>query len=305
MDSYKKLLKKVLETGEYHKDRTGVGTKSVFGAYWEHDMAEGQPVLTTKKIAYKSMIAELLWFLRGSSDNNALREMGSTIWDPWATEEMCAKFGRDAGDLGHIYGPAWRNFLNHWHSKEVLKINRGAPSNSLIPPHGDFFNDQIAGLLYMLFNEPSSRRMLVSAWHPLLQRDVELPPCHFAFQLKCHGDNELSLQFHMRSADLFLGVPFNMASYGALLTILATVTGRVPRYLKASFGDLHIYNNHRDAVYLILERPCRRLPTLSISNLDRKDTWQDSLSAICDLTVSDFSLIGYDPHPTIKAEVAV
>lgn len=305
MYSYQSLLTHVLANGEKHQDRTGVGTTSVFGAFFQHDMSYGFPLLTTKKMHFKSIFAELVWFLRGSSDNAKLREMGCTIWEEWATEEMCAKFNRRKDDLGHVYGPLWRNFTNRSYVTPGLLREPHLPSTSNNPKDPLFFNDQIAGLMYTLRHESQSRRHMVQAWNAELARTVELPPCHYGFQVKCHGDEGISLHANMRSADLFLGVPFNIASYAALLVMLGQVTGRNPRKLTMSFGDLHIYDNHRDQVLMQISRTPQSLPTLEVNGLKPGSCWEEDLKNLISVEPGDFVVSSYNPHPAIKGDVAV
>jgi len=274
MKQYHDLLKHVLEHGAQKGDRTGTGTKSVFGYQMRFDLSEGFPMVTTKKLHLKSIIHELLWFLKGDTNTDYLKEHGVRIWNEWADEN---------GDLGPIYGHQWRN----WNSEEI---------------------DQIKEIVDTLKNNPNSRRMLVSAWNPSVLPDTSvsfsenvangkaaLPPCHAFFQFYV-ADGKLSCQLYQRSADIFLGVPFNIASYALLTMMMAQVCGYKPGDFVHTFGDAHIYSNHMEQVELQLSREPRPLPTMKI-NSEVKD--------IFDFKFEDFILENYDPHPGIKAKVAV
>ena len=274
MKAYHDLLKHILENGTEKTDRTGTGTKSVFGYQMRFDLSEGFPMVTTKKVHLKSIIYELLWFLKGDTNINYLTENGVRIWNEWAD---------DNGDLGPVYGHQWRN----WNSEGI---------------------DQIKEVIHTLKTNPDSRRMLVSAWNPSVMPDTSkafaenvangkaaLPPCHAFFQFYV-ADNKLSCQLYQRSADVFLGVPFNIASYALLTLMVAQVCGLEAGDFVHTFGDVHIYSNHREQVDLQLSRDCRPLPTMKLNS---------AIKNIDDFTFEDFKLIGYDPHPTIKAPVAV
>jgi len=274
MKAYHDLLKHILENGTEKTDRTGTGTKSVFGYQMRFDLSEGFPMVTTKKVHLKSIIYELLWFLKGDTNINYLTENGVRIWNEWADEN---------GDLGPVYGHQWRN----WNSEGI---------------------DQIKEVIHTLKTNPDSRRMLVSAWNPSVMPDTSkpfaenvangkaaLPPCHAFFQFYV-ADNKLSCQLYQRSADVFLGVPFNIASYALLTIMVAQVCGLEAGDFVHTFGDVHIYSNHREQVDLQLSRDCRPLPTMKLN---------PAIKNIDDFTFEDFELIGYDPHPTIKAPVAV
>jgi len=279
MDSYHDLLIDVMENGERHADRTGTGTRSVFGRQWRHDMRQGFPLLTTKKVPLRWVFEELRWFLSGSTWEQDLADEGVDIWREWATAEECQRFGRQPGDLGPIYGKQWRSF-------------------------GDGGFDQIAQLLGDISASPNSRRLIVTGWHPEQARLVSLPPCHTLYQLKCHDDRSMSLSLYARSIDIFLGLPFNIASYGLLLHMIAAVAGYTPRDLVISFGDLHLYNNHLDQAYVQLSRSPRDLPTLSISDdcCSESATVLDNLLAI---RWQHIKLENYDPYPKIEAPVSV
>lgn len=281
MKAYLDLLRHVRQTGEIRQDRTGTGTIGIFGAQLRFDLAEGFPLVTTKKVHTRSIIQELIWFLAGRTDNGWLNEHGVTIWDEWATAEQCAKFGRKAGELGPVYGHQWRQF--------------GATKK----PDGTYHNDgvdQIKRLIEQLKSNPTSRRHLVTGWNPLEADQVALPPCHTLFQFHVSTDGRLSCQLYQRSADLFLGVPFNIASYSLLTHMLAQVTGLKPGHFVHTFGDAHIYSNHLEQVELQCSREPRPLPRL-ILNPTIKDLF--------DFKYEDITIEGYDPHPAIKAPVAI
>ena len=266
MQQYLDLLRHVLDRGKFREDRTGVGTYSVFGAQVRYDLRETFPVLTTKKLHLRSIIHELLWFLRGETNVRYLRENGVTIWDEWADEN---------GDLGPVYGAQWRR----WPDGEGGHI------------------DQIARLIDGIRQNPASRRHIVSAWNPAQVGEMALPPCHSLFQFFVDvGSGELSCQLYQRSADLFLGVPFNIASYALLTLMVAQVTGLRPGEFVHTFGDLHLYANHLDQARLQLTRAPRPCPRM-VLNPDVRE--------IDAFRYEDFSLDGYDPHPAIKAPIAV
>jgi thymidylate synthase len=281
MKAYLDLLRHVRQTGEVRKDRTGVGTLGIFGAQLRFDLAQGFPLVTTKKVHTKSIIQELLWFLAGRTDNAWLTERGVTIWNEWATAEQCAKFGRGEGDLGPVYGHQWRNF-------GATKKADGTYNSDGV--------DQIKLLIEQLKKNPASRRHLITGWNPLEADKVALPPCHTLYQFHVSTDNRLSCQLYQRSADLFLGVPFNIASYSLLTHMIAQVTGLKPGHFVHTFGDAHIYSNHLEQVDLQCSREPRPLPRL-ILNPEIKDLF--------DFKYEDITIEGYDPHPGIKAPVAI
>ncbi len=281
MKQYLDLLQQVLDEGEERGDRTGVGTKSIFGHQMRFDLSKGFPLVTTKKVFVRGIIAELLWFLRGETHVEPLQKQGVRIWNPWATAEECAKFGREAGDLGPIYGHQWRNF------------------SSTLDEQGEYRGDgvdQIQTVIDTIRANPRSRRLLVTGWNPLEADQVTLPPCHTLYQFYVHNDGRLSCQLYQRSADLFLGVPFNIASYALLTQMIASLTGLQPGHFIHTFGDAHIYLNHVEQVKLQLSREPRPLPQLEIGR---------KVEDLCEWEPSDFKLINYDPHPTIKAPIAV
>jgi thymidylate synthase len=281
MQSYLDLLREVRRNGERRSDRTGVGTLGIFGAQLRFDLQAGFPLVTTKKVHVRSIIQELLWFLSGHTDNQWLNERQVTIWDEWATPEQCARFGRKPGDLGPVYGHQWRNF------------------GATLQPDGTYARDgvdQIRRLVDDLRANPGSRRHIVTGWNPREADQVALPPCHTLFQFHVSGDGRLSCQLYQRSADLFLGVPFNIASYALLTHLIAQVTGLRPGHFVHTFGDAHIYLNHLEQVDLQLTRETRPLPTLRLN------------PAVADLfafRAEDISVESYDPHPPIKAPVAI
>lgn len=264
MKQYQELLRTVLETGNDRTDRTGVGTRSIFGYQMRFDLSKGFPLVTTKKIHLKSVIYELLWFLRGDTNIKFLQDNGVRIWNEWADEN---------GELGPVYGSQWR----HW------------------PDGKGGFIDQITDVIEQIKTHPDSRRLLVSAWNVADIDKMALPPCHTFFQFYVVG-NKLNLQMYQRSGDLFLGVPFDIASYGLLLMMVAQVCGLEPGEFIHTLGDAHIYKNHMEQVQTLLSREPKPLPTIKL-NPDVKN--------IFDFKYEDFELLNYDPWPTIKATVAV
>lgn len=264
MKQYLDLLKKTMADGVIKSDRTGTGTKSIFGYQMRFDLNEGFPVLTTKKLHLRSIIHELLWFLKGDTNIKYLHDNKVSIWDEWADEN---------GDLGHVYGYQWRS----WPTPDGRHI------------------DQIANVVNSLKNNPDSRRHIVSAWNVAEIDDMALPPCHALFQFYVAG-GRLSCQLYQRSADIFLGVPFNIASYALLTMMMAQVTGLEVGEFVHTLGDAHIYLNHFDQVHEQLSRTPRKLPVMEI-NPDVKD--------IFGFRYEDFNLVGYDPWPSIKAPIAV
>lgn len=274
MRQYHDLVKHVLENGNEKGDRTGTGTKSVFGYQMRFDLSEGFPMVTTKKLHLKSIVHELLWFIKGDTNIKYLQENGVRIWNEWADEN---------GDLGPVYGHQWRN----WNSDEI---------------------DQLKEVIETLKKNPNSRRMLVSAWNPSVLPNTSksfsenvangkaaLPPCHAFFQFYI-ADDKLSCQLYQRSADIFLGVPFNIASYALFTMMIAQVCGYKAGEFIHTFGDAHIYNNHVEQLELQLSRDIRPLPIMKIN---------PTIKNIEDFTFEDFELINYNPHPHIKGIVAV
>ena len=274
MKQYHDLVKHVLDNGNTKADRTGTGTKSVFGYQMRFNLSQGFPMVTTKKLHLKSIIYELLWFLKGDTNINYLTEHGVRIWNEWADEN---------GDLGPVYGHQWRN----WNNDEI---------------------DQIKEVIHSLKTNPDSRRMLVSAWNPSVLPDTSksfsenvahgkaaLPPCHAFFQFYV-ADGKLSCQLYQRSADIFLGVPFNIASYALFTMMMAQVCGYKAGDFIHTFGDAHIYNNHQEQLNLQLSRAPRTLPTMVLN---------PEIKNIFDFEFDDFTLVNYDPHPHIKGAVAI
>ncbi|MDK4530071.1 thymidylate synthase [Kingella kingae] len=264
MKPYLDLMQHVLAHGNDKSDRTGTGTCSVFGYQMRFNLADGFPVLTTKKLHLKSIIHELLWFLQGDTNIRYLQENGVKIWDEWADEN---------GNLGRVYGAQWRSW-------------RGANGETI---------DQIANLVEQIKRNPDSRRLIVSAWNPAEVDDMALPPCHALFQFYV-ADGKLSCQLYQRSADIFLGVPFNIASYALLTMMLAQVCGLQAGEFVHTLGDAHLYCNHLEQAQLQLSREPRPLPKMQI-NPNVKDIFA--------FTFDDFELVDYDPHPHIKADVSV
>lgn len=278
--AYLDLLQHVLSHGSEKGDRTGTGTLSHFGAQLRFDLADGFPLLTTKKVHFKSIVYELFWFLSGSTHVDYLQENNVRIWNEWATAEQTARFNRPAGDLGPIYGHQWRNY-------GATKREDGSYENDGV--------DQITDVIEQIKTNPNSRRLIVSGWNPKETEQVALPPCHTLFQFFV-ADNKLSCQLYQRSADLFLGVPFNIASYALLTHMVAQVCGLEVGEFIWTGGDCHIYQNHRAQVELQLTRSLYSLPTLTL-NPDIKDIFAFSYD--------DISVEGYESHPAIKAKVAV
>ena len=264
MKQYLDLMRTILDEGHYKADRTGTGTYSIFGHQMRFDLQKGFPLLTTKKLHLRSIIYELLWFLRGDTNIQYLHDHNVTIWDEWADEN---------GDLGPVYGKQWRS----WE----------APDGRVI--------DQITSLIEQLKRNPDSRRLIVSAWNPADVDQMALPPCHTMFQFYAN-DGQLSCQLYQRSADTFLGVPFNIASYALLTMMVAQVCGLKAKDFVHTFGDAHIYSNHVEQAKLQLSRDPRPLPQMRIN---------PDVKSIFDFQYEDFTLENYDPHPHIKAEVAV
>ena len=263
-EQYLDLLRRILETGVDRGDRTGTGTRSIFGHQMRFDLSQGFPLLTTKKVHLKSIVYELLWFLRGETNVRWLQERGVTIWDEWADAD---------GELGPVYGSQWRS----WPDGKGGSI------------------DQIAGVVESIRTKPESRRHIVTAWNPAEVDEMALPPCHCLFQFYV-AEGRLSCQLYQRSGDVFLGVPFNIASYALFTMMVAQVTGLQPGEFVHSLGDVHLYANHFEQAKLQMSRQPKPLPRMTI-NPDR--------TSIFDFEYDDFMLTGYDPHPAIKAAIAV
>lgn len=337
MQQYLDLLRQVYYTGDSKGDRTGTGTRSLFGLQFQHDMRTGFPLLTTKKLHIKSIVHELLWFLRGDTNIKYLHDNGVRIWDEWADAN---------GDVGAIYGKQWRRLEGKLKTYSHCDVPAGVPDDRIIPlPGGVGVQeriDQIAEVIAILKRDPFSRRMVVNAWNVAELNDMNLTCCHALFQLNCasidivqrvkHANARstyigrdkfgvairnassqeaieihqqlddlnvpkyyLDLQMYQRSADIFLGVPFNIASYGLLLSVIAKLVNMAPRNLITSYGDLHLYNNHFEQAEEQLSRTPRALPTLTIGDI----------TSIDDLKFEDFTFHDYNAHPSIKAPVAV
>lgn len=277
LQQYHDALRTILEFGEESTDRTGTGTTSYFGMQMRYRLSDGFPLVTTKKLHLRSIFHELLWFLSGDTNIRYLQENGVKIWDEWADEN---------GDLGPVYGHQWRAFSAGAQTGDVkddepLHIGRGV--------------DQVANLIDTIKSSPDSRRLIVSAWNPADVPRMALPPCHALWQVRVLN-GRMHLQLYQRSADMFLGVPFNIASYSMLLVMLAHVTGYEPGDFVHTLGDAHIYSNHMDQVNLQLTRTPKPLPKLRINR---------DVSSIFDFRYEDFEVIGYDPDPAIRAPVAV
>jgi thymidylate synthase len=264
MRQYLDLMERILDHGTRKRDRTGTGTLSVFGHQMRFDLSEGFPLVTTKKLHVKSIVHELLWFLRGETNIKYLNEHGVRIWDEWADE---------SGDLGPVYGQQWRS----WPASDGETI------------------DQMAGIVTAIRRNPDSRRLIVSAWNPAEVEKMALPPCHCLFQFYV-ADGRLSCQMYQRSADVFLGVPFNIASYALLTLMVAQVTDLAPGEFVHTFGDAHLYLNHLEQARLQLARAPRALPTMRLN---------PAVKDLFGFRYEDFVLEGYEPHPHIKAQVAV
>jgi len=264
MKAYLDLLRRVLDEGARREDRTGVGTLSVFGHQTRYDLGAGFPLLTTKKVHLKSVVHELIWFLRGDTNIRYLKENGVTIWDEWADAD---------GNLGPVYGAQWRT----WRTADGRTV------------------DQIAQVVEQIKKNPSSRRLIVSAWNVGELEKMALPPCH-AFMQFYAADGRLSCQLYQRSADVFLGVPFNIASYALLTMMIAQATGLKPGDFVHTLGDAHLYLNHLEQAKLQLSRAPRPLPTMRLD---------PSVTSVFDFKYEHFALEGYDPHPAIKAPIAV
>lgn len=281
MKQYHDMLKHIQSKSTDHNDRTGVGTISTFGYQTRFDLNEGFPIVTTKKVPFRWVAEELFWFLSGSTNNNDLLARGVDIWDEWATAEQTARFGREAGDLGPVYGYLWRSFGGDYPKQNGV--------------------DQIARLINEIETNPNSRRLIVSGWDPEVADAVALPPCHTLFQFKIENEDTLSCQLYQRSADAFLGVPFNISSYALFTHLIAHVCGLKVGEFIHTFGDLHIYKNHFNQVDELLSRKPYPLPKLEIVNADHLK----GLDGLLNFKFENLKLDNYQSHGKIAAPVAV
>lgn len=281
MKQYQDLLRHVLANGSRHEDRTGVGTISVFGYQTRYDLRDGFPIVTTKRVPFRWVAEELFWFLSGDTNEQNLRARGVDIWAEWADHAHTSRFGRDEGDLGPIYGYLWRSFGGNYPSRDGF--------------------DQIADLMSQIETNPNSRRLIVSGWNPPTANKVDLPPCHTLFHFKIENEKTLHCQLYQRSADAFLGVPFNISSYALLTMMIAKVCGLEPGEFIHTFGDLHIYLNHLDQVNELLSREPLPLPSLEFSGADDFR----GLEGLLSFKYENLKLTGYKSHGKIAAPVAV
>lgn len=282
MKQYHDLLKSILENGKQHKDRTGVGTISHFGYQTRFRLREGFPIVTTKKIPFRWVAEELFWFLSGDTNEGNLRAKGVDIWAEWADEEHTSRFEREAGDLGPVYGYLWRSFGGNYPERNGV--------------------DQIARLVEEIQRNPNSRRLIVTGWDPRQADHVDLPPCHTLFQFKVENGETLHCQLYQRSADAFLGVPFNISSYALLMHLIAHVCGLEVGEFVYTLGDYHIYQNHLEQVQELLAREPFPLPTLEIQDPENKLRGLEGLLA---MRYENLKLNGYQSHGKIAAAVAV
>ncbi len=281
MKQYQELLRHILTNGTRHEDRTGVGTISVFGYQTRFNLREGFPIVTTKRVPFRFIAEELFWFLSGDTNEKNLQLRGVDIWAEWADAEHTSKFGREAGDLGPIYGYLWRSFGGDY------------------PKQNGF--DQIADLIEQIRTNPNSRRLIVSGWNPETATQVDLPPCHTLFQFKVENERVLHCQLYQRSADAFLGVPFNISSYALLTHLIAHVCGLEVGDFIHTFGDLHIYSNHLEQVNELLSREPLPLPKLEFTNAENLK----GLEGLLNFKYENLNLVGYQSHGKIAAPVAV
>jgi thymidylate synthase len=282
MKQYHDILRSILEHGTEHHDRTGVGTISHFGFQTRFDLRDGFPIVTTKKVPFRWVAEELFWFLSGDTNEANLRATGVDIWKEWADEEHTRRFGREPGDLGPVYGYLWRSFGGHYPKRDGV--------------------DQIARLINEIENNPNSRRLIVSGWDPRVCDDVDLPPCHTVFQFKVERERLLHCQLYQRSADAFLGVPFNISSYGLLTHLVAHVCGLEVGEFIFTLGDYHIYQNHMDQVNELLSREPLPLPRFKIKD---EESRLRGLGGLLAMRYEHLNLIGYESHAKIAAPVAV
>jgi len=281
MRQYQELLRHILDKGTRHEDRTGVGTVSVFGYQTRYDLRMGFPIVTTKRVPFRWVAEELFWFLSGDTNEKNLQARGVDIWAEWADAEHTSRFGREAGDLGPIYGYLWRSFGGDY------------------PAMNGF--DQIKDLIEQIEKNPNSRRLIVSGWNPETAVKVDLPPCHTLFQFKVENEKTLHCQLYQRSADAFLGVPFNISSYALLTEMIAHVCGLQVGEFVHTFGDLHIYLNHLEQVEELLKREPLPLPKLEFADAENLK----GLQGLLDFKYENLRLVGYQSHKKIAAPVAV
>jgi len=281
MKQYHDLLRHVLDKGNRHEDRTGVGTISTFGYQTRFDLREGFPIVTTKRVPFRWIAEELFWFLSGSTDEKDLRARGVDIWEEWATAEQTARFGRPEGDLGPVYGYLWRSFGGDYPQMNGV--------------------DQIARLINEIESNPNSRRLIVSGWDPRVCDEVALPPCHTLFQFKIENGKTLHCQLYQRSADAFLGVPFNISSYALMTHLVAHVCNLEPGEFIHTFGDLHIYSNHLEQVEELLSRDPLPLPKLEFV----KAAGLKGMEGLLSFKYENLRLNNYQSHGKIAAPVAV
>ena len=281
MRQYQELLRYILDRGTRHEDRTGVGTISVFGYQTRFDLRQGFPIVTTKKVPFRWIFEELAWFLSGDTNEKNLRARGVDIWAEWADEAHTSRFGRTEGDLGPVYGYLWRSFGGDYPRKNGF--------------------DQIKALIEEIQKNPNSRRLIVSGWNPETATQVDLPPCHTLFQFKIENEKTLHCQLYQRSADAFLGVPFNISSYALLTEMIARVCGLQVGEFVHTFGDLHIYSNHLEQVEELLKREPLPLPKLEFVNAENLK----GLQGLLDFKYENLNLVGYQSHGKIAAPVAV
>jgi thymidylate synthase len=281
MKQYHDLLKSILSHGKEHHDRTGVGTISHFGYQTRFDLRDGFPIVTTKKVPFRWVAEELFWFLSGDTNEANLRAKGVDIWAEWADKEHTTRFGREAGDLGPVYGYLWRSFGGHYPRRDGI--------------------DQIANLISEIQTNPNSRRLIVSGWDPKHADNVDLPPCHTLFQFKVEAGKTLHCQLYQRSADAFLGVPFNISSYALLMHLIAHVCEVDVGEFVYTLGDYHIYRTHREQVEELLAREPLPLPRLEVLNGERLR----GLEGLLNISYENLALAGYQSHGKIAAPVAV
>jgi len=281
MKQYQELLKHILTNGTRHEDRTGVGTISVFGYQTRYDLREGFPIVTTKRVPFRWVAEELFWFLSGDTNEKNLQARGVDIWAEWADTKHTSRFGREEGDLGPIYGYLWRSFGGDYPEMNGV--------------------DQIKELVEQIERNPNSRRLIVSGWNPETADKVDLPPCHTLFQFKVENEKTLHCQLYQRSADAFLGVPFNISSYALLMQMIAHVCNLEVGEFIHTFGDLHIYSNHLNQVEELLTREPLPLPKLEFVNAENLK----GLQGLLDFKYENLNLAGYKSHGKIAAPVAV